>query len=58
MFGNSMLFSCYEFMAQMGQKPKSFVELFEFMNYVDAKNTIQAAAMQLAKSKAATAGAV
>jgi hypothetical protein len=38
-------------MTQMHQRPKSFIELFEFMRWVAAKNEIHTATMNLAKAK-------
>jgi hypothetical protein len=44
-------------MEQMGRDPKSFLELFEFLNYTKVKSKVQEASARLAKAKMASAGA-
>jgi hypothetical protein len=48
-FGEPLLFICYEYMHEMGQKPKNFDELFEFLKYTKVKNIIKEMAMAQAK---------
>jgi hypothetical protein len=49
-FGDSMLFMCYRFLHEMHTRPKSFLELFEFIKYCKTDGKLKEAAMSMAKT--------
>jgi hypothetical protein len=49
-FGDPLLFACYEFLHEMGTKPRNFLELFEFIKYSKVKNAVKEMAMASAKA--------
>jgi hypothetical protein len=46
-----LLFFCYEFMAELHDRPKSFVELFEFMHYCATKGKMKSLALEALEAK-------
>jgi hypothetical protein len=48
-FGDELLFTCYEFVKEMGVKPKSFLEVFEFLKFSKVKSTLKEIALNMAK---------
>lgn len=50
-FGDELLFFCYEFMSELGSRPKSFTELFEFLRYNTTKGIMKSMAIDAIKSR-------
>jgi hypothetical protein len=50
-FGDSLLFSAYEFMAQLHSRPRSWDELFEFLRYCKTKNALRDMAMAMSRAE-------
>jgi len=46
-----MLFVCYEFMHEMGMKPKNWLEFFDFLKYSKVKGLLKERAMAKARAE-------
>lgn len=44
------MFACYEFLHEMGVKPKDYLELFEFIKYTRVKNVLKDMIIAAAKT--------
>lgn len=51
-FGDELLFFCYTFMTELGSRPLSFLELFEFMRYNKVTGILKSLAIAAIKARA------
>ena len=56
MFGDELLFACYEYTHEMGSEPKNWLDFFEFLRYAKVKSTLKEIAMAAAKAGSANNG--
>ena len=52
-FGDMLLFACHEYMNENKMRPKSWIELFEFMKFSKTKGILKEMAIETAKAKSA-----
>jgi hypothetical protein len=50
-FGDPLLFVIYEFIHENKYVPQTWVEVFEFLNYLSVKGTLKERAMQMAQAQ-------
>jgi len=50
LFGDELLFICYEYMREMHGEPRNWYEFFDFLKYMKVKGTLKEIAMAAAKA--------
>ena len=50
-YSDELLYACYEFYDRFKQKPKTWLELFEFARFIKVKNVYRELAANIAKAR-------